>query len=71
MCTPIAEDVELLKQMMNADSTVSITYVGSVQSGPVYMDLYLVYSDDAMLHIVAVRRLCPSEKELGEVMKQI
>jgi len=68
MCQPAKPDVELLEKFRDDENIVSITYVGTIRSGPDYRDLFLVYTKEAMLHILAVRRLCIGEKELEELV---
>jgi len=71
MCPPAKPDVELLEKIRNDENIVNVTYVGTVASGPDYRDIYLVYTKEAMLHIIAVRRLCVGEKVLEELAAKL
>jgi len=71
VCQPAKPDVELLEKLRDDEDTISIMYVGSISSGPDYRDIFLVYTREAMLHIIAVRRLCIGEKELEELISEL
>lgn len=71
LCIPVKEDVEMLKRIQLDSDTLSVVYAGTVASGAGYRDIYLVYTKEAMLHIIMIRRLCPSERELaGEEIRE-
>jgi len=66
LCEIPEPDLELLESFKKSDNVVNIVYVGRVISGSDYMEVFLVYTKDAMLHILALRRLCQSQKISSE-----
>lgn len=65
-CPEMKDDLTLLEKMIKEEEAVSVTYVGTIESGADYRDLYVVLTPTRMLHIVAIRRVCPNEKILQE-----
>lgn len=67
-CQPAKPDLELLEKIERDEDTVNVMYVGTVGSGADYRDMFLAYTKEGMLHIVAVRRLCIGEKEAEKLI---
>jgi len=68
LCQPAKPDLELLERIERDENTVNVMYVGTIGSGADYRDMFLAYTKEGMLHIVAVRRLCIGEKEAEKLI---
>lgn len=69
LCPEVEEDKKLLDEIAEKEGAITITYAGTIESGTDYRDLYLVLTRDRVLHIIAVRRLCPNTKILEQHLK--
>lgn len=62
-CPAVERDLRLLREL--SESAALVRYLGTVASDTDYRDIYLVLTRDRLLHVIAVRRLCPEAERGG------